>query len=172
MLADGHDILNRMDSANGGSYKEELDSYIATLSDIKMSDLANYVSHRKVILNILEKALQLDADGKYAKYEILHSLIMPMRQYSSGIFPDSMNLLLIDERLAFHNYLASDKPLSSLPITGSQHAKEPDLISLFVDQNPILISEEMTAPFSSLTVIEIKRPMRNDMSQVDEKDPI
>jgi hypothetical protein len=30
----------------------------------------------------------------------------------------------------------------------------------------------MTAPFSSLTVIEIKRPMRNDMSQGDDKDPI
>lgn len=172
MLADGHDILNRMDTANGESYQDEFDSYIATLSDMKMADLANYVSHRRVILNILEKALQRNENGRYAKEEILHSLIMPMRQDSSGIFPDSMNLWLIDERLAFHNYLASDKPISSLPISGSQDAKEPDLISLFVDQNPILISEEMNAPFSSLSVIEIKRPMRNDMGQGEDKDPI
>lgn len=172
MLADGHDILERMDAATGDSYQEEFDSYIATLSDMKMADLANYVSHRKVILNILEKALHRNESGRYAKEEILHSLIMPMRNDSSGIFPDTMNLWLIDERLAFHNYLASDKPISSLPISGSQDAKEPDLISLFVDQNPILVSDEMTAPFSSLSVIEIKRPMRNDMAQGEDKDPI
>lgn len=172
MLADGHDILSRMDTPNSESYQEEFDSYIATLSDIKMADLANYVSHRKVILNILEKALQRNEDGRYAKEEILHSLIMPMRKDSSGLFPDCMNLWLIDERLAFHNYLASDLPLSSFPITDTQDSKEPDVISLFVDQNPMLVSEEMAAPFSSLSVIEIKRPMRNDMAQGEDKDPI
>jgi len=36
----------------------------------------------------------------------------------------------------------------------------------------MLVSEDKVPPFSSLTVVEIKRPMRNDMREGDEKDPI
>jgi hypothetical protein len=36
----------------------------------------------------------------------------------------------------------------------------------------MLVSEESTPPFSSLTIVEFKRPMRNDMATGEEKDPI
>ncbi|PTY00972.1 hypothetical protein DB346_15315 [Verrucomicrobia bacterium LW23] len=42
-----------------------------------------------------------------------HQLIMPMGKTSDDVRQDSCHLWLIDERLAFHNYLAPDKPLSS-----------------------------------------------------------
>jgi hypothetical protein len=106
----------------------------------------------------LEKAIQVKDNGKYAKEDLIHSLIIPMGVDSSQLLFDDMNLWLIDERLAFHNFLASDRPLSTLPITSSDSGKEPDIISLSINDNPVVVSEEKTAPFSSLTIIEMKRP--------------
>jgi hypothetical protein len=97
---------------------------------------------------------------------------MPMGKDSSQVAIDSCNLWLIDERLAFHNYLASDKTLSSMPITGSTETKEPDICALNIYDNPILVSEGSKLPLASIVVVEIKRPMRNDANEGEEKDPI
>jgi hypothetical protein len=85
---------------------------------------------------------------------------------------DICNLWLVDERLAFHNYLASDKTLNSIPITGDTSTKEPDICALNICENPILVSDKQSLPLASITVIEIKRPMRNDAKAGEEKDPI
>lgn len=85
---------------------------------------------------------------------------------------DSCNLWLVDERLAFHDYLASDKTLMSMPITGSKDTKEPDLCALNVYDNPILVSEGTKLPLASIVVVEIKRPMRKDASPGEEDDPV
>jgi hypothetical protein len=142
------------------------------VDDIKKSDLAGYVCNRKVVLDILEKAIQRGVDGKYSREDLIHQLIMPMRQTSEDIGLDKCNLWLIDERLAFHDYLASDKTLSSMPITDSNENKEPDLCALNVYDEPLLISEGKKLPLASLTIVEIKRPMRNDVKSGEDKDPI
>jgi hypothetical protein len=152
-------------------YRQRLDAYLSDAEDIKKSDLANYVSHRKVILDLFEAAIRRRPDGKYAREDILHSLIMPMRKESTDIPLDSCNLWLVDERLAFHDYLASDKPLSAMPITGSTATKEPDIVALNVCDNPILVSEGVSLPLASIVVVEIKRPMRDDAASGEDKDP-
>ncbi|MFH4268232.1 ATP-binding protein, partial [Acinetobacter baumannii] len=86
--------------------------------------LANYVTHRRVIIDLLQKTIGLLDDGKYAREEMIHELIMPMQKDSSEVFLDSCNLWLIDERLAFHNYLASDKTINAMPISDSASGKE------------------------------------------------
>ena len=87
---------------------------------------------------------------------------MPMGTDSNKVAFDECNLWLVNERLAFHNYLASDKTLTSMPITGSTSTKEPDLLALHVYDNPILVSEGSKLPLASITVVELKKPMRND----------
>jgi len=161
-----------MDSETWPDYQKRLHDYLATAEDIKKSDLANYVSHRKVILDLLEKAIESDVNGKYAREDLIHGLIMPMREDSNEVPVDGCNLWLLDERLAFHDYLASDKTLSSMPITGNTETKEPDICALNVFDNPILVSEGNQLPLASIVVIEIKRPMRNDAKQGEDKDPI
>ena len=52
---------------------------------------------------------------KYKKEEIIHSLICPMKHSSNDIPFEEMNLWIVDERLSFHNYLASDQELKSIP---------------------------------------------------------
>jgi len=130
------------------------------------------VSHRRVILDILAKAVQRGPDGKYSREDRIHYLIMPMGTDSNSAEPESCNLWLIDERLAFHDYLASDKTLRSMPITNAEETKEPDLVALNVFDNPILVSEGDKLPLASIVVIEIKRPMRDDAGPGEEKDPI
>ncbi|NOZ86820.1 MAG: ATP-binding protein [Deltaproteobacteria bacterium] len=172
LLAAGHDVMNPKKDEELEEYQKRLQEYLRTAEDIKKSDLANYVSHRRVILELLEKAIQRGPDGRYVQEDLIHSLIMPMRADSNEVMPDSCNLWLLDERLAFHDYLASDKTLASMPISDSKETKEPDLLALNVFDNPILVSEGHKLPLASIVVIEIKRPMRNDAAGGEEKDPI
>ena len=127
-----------------------------------MSDLANYITHRRVIIDMLEKAIKRTQNGHYAREEILHHLIVPRGVTSANLDESDMNLWLIDERLAFHDYLASDKPLSSQPISDVESSQRPDINVLQLFDNPILVSERKSAPFATLTIIELKRPMRSD----------
>jgi hypothetical protein len=172
LLSDGHDVMEPLEDEVYEDYQARLQDYLKTAEDIKKSDLANYVSHRRIILDLLEKAIQRQDDGKYAREDLIHDLIMPMGTTSNDIQFDSCNLWLVDERLAFHNYLASDKTLKSMPITSSEETKEPDVIALNVYDTPVLVSDSNKLPLASLVIIELKRPMRNDAAAGEEKDPI
>ena len=172
LLDEGHDLMDPKQDEDLCEYQKRIQEYLFTAEDIKKSDLAAYVSHRKVVLDILEKAIQRGEDGKYAREDLIHSLIMPMRKESNDILPDGCNLWLLDERLAFHDYLASDKTLSSMPITGSTETKVPDICALNVYDNPILVSNDGRVPLASIVIVEIKRPMRNDASSGEDKDPV
>ena len=172
LVSEGHDVMNPADASYSDEYKERLSSYLEKAQDLKTSDLANYVSHRRIIIDLLEKSVEQFHNGNYAKEDVIHELIMPMRKDSTEVFLDVSNLWLLDERLAFHNYLASDKTLKSMPITDSTETKEPDLLSLRLFDNPILVNEVSASSLASITVVELKRPMRNDMKAGEEKDPI
>jgi hypothetical protein len=172
MLADGHDIMIPKDIESLGDYQRRVDSYLSTIEDIKKSDLASYVSHRKVILDLLEKALVRNPDGTVAREDLIHKLIAPMGSDSTEMDQNQCNLWLLDERLTFHDYLASDKTLRSMPITGATETKEPDFLALNVYDNPLLVAEGTSLPLASITVIELKRPLRDDAREGEEKDPI
>jgi hypothetical protein len=115
------------EAANKEDYDERLRDYLGRIEDVKKSDLAAYVSRRRVILDILEKAIQANEAGDYSREDVIHTLIMPMRLTSDDVDYAASNLWVIDEGLAFHNYLASDKSIASMPITGSTSRREPDL---------------------------------------------
>lgn len=172
LISEGHDVLHPQPQESFPDYKVRVNDYLQKAADIKRSDLANYVSHRRVIIDLLTAAIRRQENGSYAREDLIHTLIMPMRKDSNETHYESYNLWLIDERLAFHDYLASDKPLKSLPITGSNETKEPDIVSLSVYDNPLLVSDGENLPLASLTIVELKRPMRNDAAQGEDKDPI
>ena len=172
LLSEGHEVMNFGTDESPAQYRARLANYLAKVDDIKKSDLANYVFHRKVILDILQKAIQRGNDGKYAREELIHKFIMPMQKTSNEIRLDSCNLWLIDERLAFHDFLASDKTLSTMPITDCQDTKEPDICALNVFDEPILVADDRNLPLASIVVVEMKRPMRNDAKAGEEKDPV
>lgn len=166
----GQEIFAEADAEPAEDYAERLAAYLATVSEINQSDLAAYVSRRRTVLDLLGRLIRADKDGKYSREDAIHSLIVPMRTESSEHAVDGSNLWIIDERLAFHDYLASDKTLKSMPITGSESTKEPDILATRLMDSPVLAAEGQKLPLPSIVVVEIKRPMRKDATE--DKNPI
>jgi len=169
-IAEGQAVFADADSMLPEIYQERLRRYLETVTEINQSDLAAYVSRRRAILDALAKMIRTNEQGKYSREDAIHSLLMPMRTDSNELSPDASNLWIIDERLAFHDYLASDKTLSSMPITGSDSTKEPDILGTRLVGSPVLAAESGNPPLPAIVVVEIKRPMRKDASEG--KDPI
>ena len=172
LLTEGHDLMAPQIGESADEYEARIGAYLQKVVDIKKSDLANYVAHRRVVIDLLAAAIKRKPDGRYVREDLIHTLIMPMRTDSTEVLLDNSNLWLVDERLAFHDYLASDTTLSKMPITGSSSKEEPDLVALNVFNNPILVADNATPPLASLVVIELKRPMRDDATERGGGDPI
>ncbi len=169
-LVQGQEIFAEAQADRSDDYAERLASYLATVSEINQSDLAAYVSRRRTVLDLLGRLIRADKDGKYSREDAIHSLIVPMRTESNDFASDGSNLWIIDERLAFHDYLASDKTLKSMPVTGSESTKEPDILATRLIDSPVLAAERQRLPLPSIVVVEIKRPMRKDTTE--DKNPI
>lgn len=127
------------------------------LTDLNKSKLSQYVVHRKYILELFEKSLGLNAQGKYELEDTVHSIIYPTRTTSNDIDYNNQNLWIIDERLSFHTFLSSDKPFKSIEDFEGDSKNRPDLM---IFNNPISYIEGDEAPFSSVVLVEFKRPMR------------
>ena len=169
-LVEGQEIFAEAGAEPAENYADRLAAYLATVSEINQSDLAAYVSRRRTVLDLLGRLIRADKDGKYSREDAIHSLIVPMRTDSSELSSDGSNLWIVDERLAFHDYLASDKTLKSMPVTGSESTKEPDILATRLIDSPVLAAEGQRLPLASIVVVEIKRPMRKDATE--DKNPI
>jgi hypothetical protein len=173
ILREGHQIMVPLKGETEEEYQKRIDKYLQIVSDLKQSDLANYVMHRRVIIDLLQAAICIDDTGRFVREDVIHEIIVPMRCTSDDYEFRRQNLWLLDERLAFHDFLASDKPMANIEFTKDMSGKEADIASLRVFDNPFLVSER-NGTVASLTVIEIKKPMRNGYrAGLDEKsDPI
>jgi hypothetical protein len=152
--------VNDEEEQTSAEYEKRLEDYIEKVSDIRASDLARYVCQRRTTLEFLSRQLGLQKSGKHNKEEVIHNIIFPMGKTSDDVPLDEHNLWLVDEKLVFHSYLASDKPLRSLDPLESDSSKEPDIIVF--DNACAFTNEEL--PISHMTLIEFKRPMRKDYS--------
>lgn len=164
-LAEGQRIFAETEAEPAEGYSERLAEYLATVSEINQTDLAAYVSRRRKVLDLLKRLISADKQGKYSREDAIHSLIVPMRIESNDLAVDGSNLWILDERLAFHDYLASDKTLKSMPITADESTKEPDILSTRLIDSPVLAAEGDRLPLQSIVVVEIKRPMRKDANE-------
>lgn len=159
ILLEGKEIMRISDEENAEEYRARVHKYLQEVGIMKQSDLAGYVTHRRVIIELLARAIRVNNEGQYSREKEVHQLIMPLGIESTDVRARDSNLWLIDERLAFHDYLASDRPLRLQPITSSDSEMRPDIGMQHVVDNPILVAEGESSPFSSLTIIELKRPM-------------
>ena len=166
---EGSRIIKEADKIdNYEEYHERFSQFLDDYNELGMSALAQYVGHRKIIMEFLERAITLppDADAKYPLEEVVHKLVFPMQSTSQDVPYNEQNLWMIDERLTYHSFIASDKQLRSLEMLKTKSAQRGDLVIfdekiLFSDVNP---SEH---PINSITTIEFKRPGRDDYNESD-----
>lgn len=91
-------------------------------------------AHSREVFNMpLKKHLPELADQKLSDEEG-HDLIFPMRVSSDDIDPTQQNLWVVDEKLSYHYYLASDLPFNSMEPLEIDNNKRPDIMVL---DNPL-----------------------------------
>jgi hypothetical protein len=154
------EIFNASETLDSAEYKEKYQDFFAKVIDSNKTKLADYVLHRKTILDIYEQALTFD-DG-YEKEDRIHQLIYPMREISDNVKDMEHNLWLIDERLSYHYFLASDKPMSQISKDIANN-KRPDLM-VFNQPNAFA---EGNDDLTSVVIVEFKRPMRDNYTDKD-----
>jgi hypothetical protein len=147
-------INNVSDSAD---YRERYKILVEAVTEVSQSKLAQHVIHRKVILDLLREHLKIKKDGTYQRESVIHQTIFPRWKTSDEVIYDDQNLWILDERLSYHRFLASDKALSTYTVLKTKDARKPD----------ITIFGESESPYDSVVIIEFKRPMREGYTDED-----
>jgi len=122
----------------------------AQITDFQRDNLVNYLCDRKRIIDLLERKLELNADGTFANEAIVHDVIFPRKTTTDELRFEDHNLWLIDECLAFHAFAASDKPLNQT--SASESEERPDVIA-FAE-----VGEDKIA--RAVSILEFKKPQR------------
>lgn len=152
------------DMMSSSDYDTVFKEQIRKISDLNSAALAEYVAHRRAILDLFEHGLFAKEDGKFNKEKYMHELIYPMRTSSEAIEYESHNLWLIDEKLSYCSYISSDIPYDNNP-------KEERSDILILDR-PVAVSDDSNdgSEFDTIIIFELKRPMRDDYT--DSENPI
>lgn len=163
----GKQILNTDISSieDREKYKTEYMKFIQEVNELGKSKLVEHIIHRKLMLDLLDKRLQMNNQTeKYELEESIHEIVFPLRKTSEDINYEDQNLWIIDEKLSYHNYLASDTPLKKHETIQSDSLERPDIV---IYNNPISFVEG-DVPYTSIQIIEFKRPVRKDYSEKDD----
>lgn len=154
------DKLFKRDYSNKEDYQKLLKEVVDTTTQEGLSRLAQYVSHRKTIITLLEKYLNWSEENdNYEEEEVLHNLIYTMGGNQDTIPYDKHNLWLLDDRLTFHRYIYSDKIIKShIPAEGSTSKKETDIA--IYDTTYYYGEKNEYSEINSVVIFELKRPDR------------
>lgn len=141
---------------NSKQYIERFKVQVEKISSVNSATLAEYVAHRKVILDLLEDAIRKTTENGYELESFLHNAIYPMRTTADHLPYSNHNLWLIDEKLAYCSYISSD-----IPFDDSPKEKRTDVMIL---DKPVAVAEGENSgrEYENITLFELKRPMRND----------
>lgn len=149
--------------------RKRFEQFLEDWNEAGMAKLARHVSHRKATLAFLEQRLGLQDGMKYALEEAIHEVIFPLKATSNEVRSDQMNLWILDEKLAFHSYLASDKRFDQMGDT--LEVESGDRPDLAIFGHPIAFADSGPR-FGSVVLVEFKRPSRDDYNEKDDKNPI
>ncbi|MBK8631788.1 MAG: ATP-binding protein [Sphingomonadales bacterium] len=141
----------------------KVEELVKRISETSKSDLIHYVSMRKCVLDIFEKSLERDEQGKYKSEGEVHDIIMQRKKDSDEIDWETHNLWMLDERLNFAAYVSSEKPINA----GNGSRTD---ITIFDKRVAFRGENEASNP---ITIFEFKKPSRDDFANPSSKeDPV
>ncbi len=134
-----------------------------------ISSLAEYVTRRKLILEVFEDSLKYtDNDEKKSSYEeVIHNIICPMKTNKEDLNYEDHNLWILDDRLAFYTYFNSDQNLGKQLKNPDSPLDRPDITAFDIFGEGLGFQQDESQP---ITIIEFKRPKRDDYTY--DKNPI
>lgn len=146
-LAQESEIRERIDAivAEGSldMIKGNVAEVVRRASDKHRDDLVRYVAFRGAILELLGQSLARDEEGEYFLAGAVHDILFPRGRDPNWMPFDHHNLWILDERLNFANYLASDQNLGDVDPDQGADQTAYDQRLLFrgedVEENPVTI---------------------------------
>lgn len=158
------DILDKqdVDDNDNENIENQVNEILQSVSETGKNDLAHYVCTRKKVLDLFDNLRKRTEAGKAHLEREVHNLIFPMISNDRQIEYNNHNLWLLDERLVFTQYIASDKVISKV-----EH-DEPDLAVFFKERMFYRNGDNIIT--SPITIFEFKRPKRTNYP--DDENPI
>ena len=159
-------------------HRQRLDRFLEETNALGLAKLAEYVVHRRAVINFVKECKEYKTqlpnnEEGYEYEEAIHNIIFPMRKTSETIQrADFSNLWMLDDRLSYHFLLASDlqgKQLKQIIPSDESKNDRMDLLILQSFDRPHAFVGSSEQPFNSVTIVEFKRPMRNDYTATDDK---
>ncbi|PNP95414.1 MULTISPECIES: ATP-binding protein [Sphingomonadaceae] len=131
--------------------------------------LTEYVLRRKTVLDVMEVLLRRirerdNGSQDYQLEETLHQFICPMKMRGddpSKVEQSDHDLWIIDERLTFQKYFASDVPFTQI-LEGENSTKRPDLL---IYDRLYGLGAEGDEPLTKVMLVEFKHPGRKDYEE-------
>ena len=158
-----NDVEKLLMSAHLEDVQESAAEIVNRISGTSKNDLSHYIALRRTILDIFEKSLHVDKDGKYPSEGVVHDIIFPRRGDSETTPFHNHNLWILDERLNFTSYVSSDVALDR------ENAGRPDLL---VYNRRVLFRGD-NEPSNPITIFEFKKPQRDDfVNPSSREDPV
>ncbi|MEA5033542.1 MAG: ATP-binding protein [Sphaerochaeta sp.] len=154
------DVANVLNKATLDGVQEKVLEIISKVSGNSKNDLIHYVALRKIVLELLQKSLERDDEGKYSSEGLVHDIIFPRRGDTETTSFADHNLWLLDERLNFSWFVSSDKTLNG------ELSDRPDLL---IYNNRVAFRGENESS-NPITIFEFKRPFRDDFANPSSKD--
>lgn len=142
-------------------HKDKFKDFLTEINDQGIALLADYVLHRRAIIDFFEESVSQLPNGNFIAEKHIHEIICPLGTTSDDVPLDQMNLWLLDERLAFHSYLSSDRPQRSVKAVSSDSLSRADII-LF--NHAVAFTDDH---MGSIVIVEFKRPMRKDYTEAE-----
>lgn len=141
-------------AASPENYVDSIREIVSKIDQGNKEALAEYVIHRKRVIEMIEVARKYDQNAKHAPEDVIHDLVF--KRFSDTVELDYFehNLWLIDDALAFLPYASSDR--TARGAGRKKGDKVPDLA--FFDDSLILGDNDGT----TVTIVEFKKPSRND----------
>ena len=93
---------------NDIDFQNQIHELTAKISIASKNDLAHYVCTRKKVIELFDSFRKRKDDGTASYESTMHNLIYPMGYNSEELDYEDHNLWLLDERLAFSKFTASD----------------------------------------------------------------
>ena len=145
------------------------DGYREALRDLNqmaMHELAMYITDRRSVIDFLWDRLKASNNGKFQDEAAIHDIFFPRKETSMDIAWDESNLWLIDERLAFQQFAASDFTFrEQMEDSNSQLRTDVNVLYDRVFDATFAFTDCDLTPFSSVTLIEFKKPERKNYDE-------
>ena len=137
-------------------FAQRKENLLKRVSDTYRDALAEYIVHRKAVIEIADQLRGSDEDGLMSREDAFHQLMFPRLEDNITKKYFQHNLWLLDERLAFVSYISSDRTLHG----GRRQEGDKVTDIAFYDECFVAGGQGNT----SIVIVEFKKPGRDNYS--------